>query len=290
MNKAYQVITDRIIDGLKLGKIAWRRPWSKLYPYNAVTKKAYRGINILMLGLTVYTDPRWMTFKQIEDKGGKVRKGEKGTPIVFWTWLEYADKDGKPQTRPLLRYYYVWNVEQTEGLNLPPVLEMNDNEPITDCESLVANMPNRPDIRHEGNRACYIPNRDLVRMPDMKLFESPTSYYETLFHELGHSTGHTSRLNRPGFMDCPEFGTCDYSKEELVAELTSAFLCQAVGIDNDATNTQAYINGWLTKLANDPQAIVWAAGRASKAADYIQGKGANLEASEAETEEELVTA
>lgn len=288
---AYELVTKAIIEGLKQGRVPWRRPWSVLRPFNPESGTVYKGINTILLSMTLYSDPRWMTFKQISELGGKVRKGQKGTVVVLWKWNQYTDDNtGEVKSYPLLKHFYVWNVEQTEGLDLPPLEQVKDNEPIEACEELVRLMPNAPEIRHGGRLACYAPRTDVVTMPAMELFETPQAYYGTLFHELGHATGHTSRLNRPEMMGTDGFGNESYSREELVAELCAAFLCQATGIDNDTQNTQAYINGWLHQLQNDPKMIVWAAGRAAKAADYIQGKQGKQEAEEAEEPRKLVTA
>jgi antirestriction protein ArdC len=290
-NKAYELVTNTIIEGLKKGRVAWRRPWSVLRPFNPASGTIYKGVNTLLLSMFAYNDPRWMTFKQIEEAGGKIRKGEKGTPIVFWKYVKYEDKDtGDAKSFPLLKHFYVWNVEQVDGLKLPPLERVQNHEPIAACEDLVRLMPNAPQIRHGGGRACYAPKMDIVTMPPFEIFESAEAYYSTLFHELGHATGHESRLNRPEVMGSDGFGGELYSREELVAELCAAFLCQAVGIDNDTENTQAYINGWLEKLQDDPKMIVWAAGRAAAAADYIQGKKDAQEAEEVEESRELVTA
>lgn len=291
-SKAYEVVTNAIIAGLENGKVAWRRPWSTLRPFNPSSKTEYRGINTLVLSLFTYKDPRWLTFKQIEAMGGKVRKGEKGTPIVFWKRITVEDKEtGKTKNFPLLKHFYVWNVEQVDGLTLPELEEFKPNAQLTECENIVRNMVNAPEINHGGDRAYYLPSADKIQMPLLERFKNSEAYYGTLFHELGHSTGHSSRLNRPEVTQAAKFGDENYSREELVAELCSAFLCQAAGIDNDQENTTAYVKGWLGALKNDPTMIVWAAGRAAKAADYILGN--NVQASEEAAEEEtkeLVTA
>lgn len=289
-SKAYELITNAIIAGLESGKVAWRRPWSTMRPFNPSSKTEYRGVNTFVLSLYAFTDPRWMTFKQIEAMGGKVRKGEKGTPIVFWKQIVVEDKDtGKKKNFPLLKHFYVWNVEQVEGLTLPELEQVKKNSPLDSCEAIVKGMEDAPEISHGGARACYYPSTDKIQMPQLELFENSEAYYCTLFHELGHSTGHTSRLNRDEVMKMAKFGDENYSREELVAELCAAFLCQAAGIDNDQENTTAYVKGWLRALKDDPTMIVWAAGRAAKAADYVLGNNVKPEAvAEEEETKELV--
>ncbi len=291
-NKAYELVTNAIIAGLENGKVAWRRPWSTLRPFNPASKTEYRGVNTFVLSLFAFKDPRWMTFKQIEAMGGKVRKGEKGTPIVFWKHVSYEDKEtGAKKSFPLLKHFYVWNVEQVDGLTLPELEQINkDNQPLEACEQIVQQMPNAPSVNHGGGQAYYSPMMDHVQMPHLEAFENTEAYYGTLFHELGHSTGHSSRLNRPEVMKVIKFGSEDYSREELVAELCSAFLCQAAGIDNDTENTTAYVKNWLSALKNDPTMIVWASGRAAKAADYILGRGAVATEEVEEETQELATA
>jgi len=173
--------------------------------------------------------------------------------------------------------YTVFNVEQCE--NIPaskiPALDdicLEDKNPIAEAERLIADMPNAPRIEHGGNRACYAPALDIVRMPEFEQFVTAEGYYEVMFHEIGHSTGHPSRLNRPEIVNVKPFGSEDYSKEELVAEMTAAYLCGVTGIEKATIeNSAAYIQGWLRKLKDDRTLVVLAAAAAQKAADYIQG-------------------
>lgn len=218
-----------------------------------------------------------MTLRQANELGGRIRRGERSSIAVFWKHLDVTDEqdaqDGRRRCIPLLRYYHVFNAEQCEGLNLPVLMD-DWNEELTarieKAEEVVMSMPNPPKIVEGGNVACYQPPEDLVRIPKIRDFESAEVYYATLFHELGHSTGHLNRLNRPGVTGSIHFGSCDYSREELVAELTSAFCCAEVGIDNSILdNAASYIHGWLEALHGDPKAVVAAAGQAQRATDYI---------------------
>jgi len=276
---AYQTITAQIVEALKRGVVPWRKPWRgrDQLPCNAVSKRPYHGVNLLLLSLAPFRDHRWMTLRQANELGGRIRRGERSSIAVFWKHLDVTDEqdaqDGRRRCIPLLRYYHVFNAEQCEGLNLPVLMD-DWNEELTarieKAEEVVMSMPNPPKIVEGGNVACYQPPEDLVRIPKIRDFESAEAYYATLFHELGHSTGHLNRLNRPGVTGSIHFGSCDYSREELVAELTSAFCCAEVGINNSILdNAVSYIHGWLEALQGDPKAVVAAAGQAQRAIDYI---------------------
>jgi len=265
--KVYNVITEQILKALDAGIVPWRKEWTTLSPKSLGSKKAYRGINSLLLSIcNTYSSQYWVTYNQAKALGGNVRKGEKGRAIVFWKWLEKT-QDGETKRFPLLRYYTVFNVEQCEGIDSKvPVVEIREHSPIQDAQAIVDNMPNRPEISHGGDRAFYRPSTDDVTLPAPELFASAESYYSTAFHELAHSTGHKSRLDR-------EFGGADmigYSKEELIAEMSAAFLCGTCGISNATIeNSAAYIQGWRKRISDDPSLVVQAAAKAQKVADYI---------------------
>jgi antirestriction protein ArdC len=285
----YQTVSDRIISSLKAGVIPWEEPWKSPrytggpFPRNFYTGKPYRGINVLLLWSGEYSSPFWLTFKQAQALKGNVRKGEHGTPIVFYKQLsEYAKKDedittGEDERVPfVLCHYTVFNVEQCDGLTLPEieqpttVPEINEDEI---CESIVTEWENRPALHLNSPteyRAYYRPSTDSVHMPARSRFVDAPYYYSTLFHELVHSTGHESRLNRT-FGD--RFGDGLYSKEDLVAEMGAAFLCAIAGIANEHTdrNTTAYIQNWIAKLEEDNRLIVHAAANAQRAVDLILG-------------------
>ena len=281
MCKIYDIINSRIIELLQQGTVPWRKTWhvETNSPKNLVSKKEYRGINIFMLACMPYNSPFWLTFKQASDKGGHVRKGEKSTPVIFWKWLDkkdVGDDDAETATVngkiPMLRYYSVFNLEQTEGIPSPPTTEtiINTFNPIERAEQIIAGMPYRPEIKHGGNSAAYSPMLDYVKLPVPEAFESPEEYYSTAFHELIHSTGHTSRVGRKGILEPSYFGSHEYSKEELVAEMGAAFLCGHSGIEQRTIeNSAAYIQGWLKALKNDKTLIVQAAAQGQKAADFI---------------------
>lgn len=277
-SKVYEVITDRITALLEQGTIPWRKPWNAQsnLPRN-ISGREYRGINIFLLATQQYGSPYWLTFNQVQTKGGHVRKGEKSTPVVFWKWLDKKDAeatDGENSTNgkiPMLRYYSVFNIEQTEGIT-PPAPEETHNhfDPITKAEKIIASMPLKPDIRYVGSRAYYSPSLDYIQLPPKHSFESAEELACCQFHELIHSTGHSNRLGRKGITETSYFGGHEYSKEELVAEMGAAFLCGHAGIENTTIqNSAAYIQGWLKALKNDKTLLIHAAGAAQKAADYI---------------------
>ncbi len=272
MSKVYDVITDRVIEKLEAGTIPWEKPWGGKagMPQNLKSGKAYRGINVFLLHSLGYESPYFLTFKQAKERGGSVRKGEKGCPVVFWKWLEIED-DGKPKRVPMLRYYTVFNTGQCEGIDTPTIdAPERHHEPIRVAQATVEAMPTPPGIVHGYTAAAYSPRTDIVRMPKPERFDSNEAYYGTLFHELTHSTGHTDRLGRKGIMDTVMFGSSDYSREELVAEMGSAFLCGETGIlETCIDRSSAYIAGWLKALKNDRKLVVVAAAQAQKSADFI---------------------
>jgi antirestriction protein ArdC len=278
MCKVYDVVNSRILELLEQGTVPWRKTWNGVegIPKSLISKKAYRGINSFVLGCMPYDSSYWMTFKQCQEKGGRVRKGEKSSPVIFWKWLDRkeADVDSTDTDTgkiPMLRFYSVFNLEQTEGIAAPPTTEIiNTYTPIEKAEQIIAGMPLRPEIKHGGGRAAYSPMLDYVKLPVQSSFEKPEEYYSTCFHELSHATGHASRVGRKGVLEPSYFGSHEYSKEELVAEMSACFLCGHAGIENTIIeNSAAYIAGWLKALKNDKTLLIHAASQAQKASDYI---------------------
>lgn len=282
----YSIITERMIALIDKGVNPWRKPWVSAgaeAPRNLASGKPYRGINNLLLGMSGYEAPFWLTYRQAEERGGHVRKGEKSSLAVFWKLYQPGNAepaepsaDGEPQAgrgRPVLRYYHVFNVEQCDGIAYAkPDVPTFAHDPIPAAESIVGGMPCRPEIVHADNvRAWYRPDADKVNIPDASRFERAEEYYSVLFHELAHSTGHESRLGR--LVGKPAgFGSQAYGREELIAEMTSAYLCGKCGIlDATADNSAAYLDGWRRAIKSDPRAVVVAAGAAQRAADYILG-------------------
>lgn len=275
----YEQVTGRIIEQLEQGNIPWRKEWKvtghSQIPSNYTTQKPYRGINILLLLSACFDDARYLTYKQAQGIGAQVRKGERGTPIVFWSTFERENEESAdPKRIPFLRTYTVFHVSQCDGIPVELPFDAPVFEPIPAAQSLVDSYLSREhlDLKHGGDLAFYSPALDYVQMPSRESFTSPDSYYSTLFHELGHSTGHKSRLAREsdhkfGY----EFGSELYSKEELCAELTAAYLCAETGISNALVeaNHTAYIQSWLRALKNDKKLLITAAQRAQRAADRI---------------------
>ena len=281
----YDLVTVKILEALAQGVVPWKKPWHEIIetPRNAVSKRPYRGINVLLLGLAPFRDSRWLSFRQARDLGGHVKAGEKATMVVFWKHWELPSEGEeatlKRQAIPLLRYYRIFNAEQVEGLDLPPLptspLE-REHARIEQAEIMIRDMPNRPAIREGGASAWYRPSEDLVSVPALRSFASSDAYYATLLHELGHATGHEQRLNRKGVTEKNQFGSCEYSQEELVAELTSAICCAELGLDNSLLdNTASYIHGWLSVFEGNPKMVVMAAAQAQRATDYIKGVSAS---------------
>jgi len=284
----YEIVTERILGELEKGIVPWRKPWTGSSPLN-IGGREYRGMNILLLGSAPFSSPVWMSYKQAGDHGGHVKAGEKSSLCVFWKVSDLVDDEGKPvlddRGKPkrsfLLRYYSVFNLDQTEAVVLPKrtaaKVKGKINDPIAAADEVVNKMPSKPEII-PGQKASYSPAKDAVSMPDLKYFESGEEYYSTLFHELTHSTGHPSRLNRGSIADNSSFGSEDYGEEELVAEFGAAFLCCETGINNERTdqNTAAYIAGWKGQIKANSKLVAMAASRAQKAVDFILARPVNL--------------
>lgn len=294
-NDVFQAVTDRIINGLERGVVPWQNPLREGYPMlpsNLVSGKPYSGSNALLLSMNNFAIPYYATFNQIKSMGGRVKSGEVSTEIIFWdirvshketreviskddyTALSKEDKSNF-LVRPFGRFYGVFNVEQCEGLEIPkPLRELPLNHRMELCEQVVVGYKNKPDIQFKPGIACYIPSLDEVRMPELNAYRDSESFYATLFHELGHSTGHFSRLNRIGVSGPIEFGSQEYSAEELIAEISASFLCAHCQIENKVIdNSVAYLNSWISKLSNDKYMIVKAASEAQKAFNMIVNGG-----------------
>lgn len=275
MSKVYEIITNQILDQLKAGVIPWHKPWASSGEIqNFVSKKAYTGINPFLLNGAGHSCPYWVTYKQAKQLKGNVKKGEKGQMIIFFKMSPYKDKDtGEDKNIPILRYYTVFNLDQTEGIDWEKEESDRTHNLIKACENLVKGFADKPGISN-GPQAFYSPSQDRIEVPAPQLFISDAEYYSTLFHELSHSTGHINRLNRETLTDNGAyFGSHQYSKEELVAEFGAAMLCGVAGIEQATIdNSAAYIKGWSQRLKQDSKLIIQAAAKAQRAADYIQGK------------------
>ncbi|MFT3786017.1 MAG: zincin-like metallopeptidase domain-containing protein [Tepidisphaeraceae bacterium] len=280
----YQTVTDQILAMLDRGVTPWRCPIlgkaSAGHPVNLASRKKYRGVNVFLLAVTAwakgYESSNWLTFNQARERGGNVRKGEKSSLVVFWKPLEVTDREtGEKKETFVLRYYNVFNAVQCEGITIPdaPVFTPSELHPVEAAERIVHGYANAPEIHRGGSKAFYRPSVDEVHVPEPTRFASTNEFYSTLFHELAHSTGHSSRLDRKLDTDPKPFGTPDYSREELVAEMAAAFLCgEADIVPSVIENQAAYLQGWINVLKGDKKLVIAAAGAAQRAADWILGE------------------
>jgi antirestriction protein ArdC len=277
----YATVSARIVAELERGAAPWVKPWSATpganTPCNAVSNRPYSGCNVVLLWMAQaagYRTPRFLTFKQALELGGNVRKGERGTKVLFVKQLQVRNQGVDDETAmrlvPMLREYTVFNVEQCE--NLPD--SVNIGKPMRvrnpDMRDELADAflhPTGADIREGHGEACYIPSRDFISTPAFAGFKGADHFYNVAFHELTHWSGHKSRIDR----DLKNrFGSQSYAAEELIAELGAAFLCAEFGFDGDVRNA-GYIASWIELLRTDKRAIFTACSQASKAADYLRG-------------------
>lgn len=296
--KVYAVVIDKILKLLEEGKNPWEKPWKSAFsaPRNLKSGKLYRGANAFILGfLGGYDNPFWVTFKQCQEAGGRIKKGEHGLPIIFYGYMRIT-KDGKRisdntweklspaeqkgiTSYPIARYYKVWNIEQCEGVQSKKLddwekakeTHFKNWDPIKGAEAVYHKIEDMVEVRFGGSRAFYSPSQDYIQLPKRETFEAPEGFYSTAYHEGGHSTGAPHRLDRKEGMATLGQEKADYAFEELVAEMTSAFLCAAVGIGTKEIENQAsYLKGWLKPLKENPDWIIKASARAQEAVEFIQ--------------------
>lgn len=276
----YEMVTNRIINELKNGIIPWRKPWySTKGAVSHVTGKSYSMLNQFLLGCS----GEWLTFAQVKKEGGNVKTGEKSRFVVFWKFLEKKtgdlDSDGNEiiDRIPFLKYINVFEVSQCEGIErkFNKVKETN-TEPVDEAQKVFDSYVTREGItvNNDGEQAFYRPSTDSITLPSIKRFEKVAEYYSTAFHEAIHSTGSAKRLNREGVVSLTFFGSHDYSKEELIAELGASMTLNRLGMETveSFTNSTAYIQNWLKKLESDPKFIVNASGKAEKAVKFLFGE------------------
>ena len=275
----HSIITSRMIKLLEAGTAPWQKPWTSRAPVNLISQKPYRGLNVISLASQGYASEYWVTFNQCSRLGGKIRRGEHGSLVVFWSIGEekFNPKSGKLSKPVLLKYSTAFNLTQTEGI--AEKLGLDKQTPIVAdvaaADAIVEAMPNRPRLER-SDKAWYSSTRDVVGLPAKESFVSGEAFASVRFHELAHSTGHASRLNRFESDGCDHrFGSESYSKEELVAELTAAMLCGQCGISPAVIeNSASYCQSWISRLKGDSRLIVSAASAAQKASDFILGKTA----------------
>jgi len=283
MRNLYQEVSERIAHELETGVLPWVQPWSQTpgrnMSVNAVSNRPYSGCNAFLLWMLKRPNPRYLTFKQAKEAGGTVRKGEHGVPVYFVKFLYRRGdkmKDGRIATGnvSMLRQYTVFNVAQCDGLpekivhgpdGAAPTVAPNPDERDASIDEFV--VATGAAVREDGGAARYVPSVDYIGMPKFATFHGASHYYATLFHELGHWTGHKSRLDREFGK---RFGDNAYAAEELVAELTSAFLCAEFNVDGELRHA-GYIQNWIKLLREDNKAFFTAASAAQKAADFLRG-------------------
>lgn len=271
MKDVYAEVTARIVEQLEQGVIPWHKPWiASGAAISRSTGKPYSLLNQILLA----RPGEYATFKQIQQEGGRVKKGAKSSMVVFWKWLEQEDEETKEIKKiPFLRYYNVFHIDQCEGIKAKHSKPLpNIAQPDEAAEAIARDYLTRSGVRlihEEGNRAFYRPSTDSITLPLLAQFKNTAEYYSTLFHEMTHSTGHSSRLDR--LTKVAAFGSEDYSKEELVAEIGAAALVNHAGLETSSslTNSAAYIQSWLKALQDDKRLIVSASGRAEKAVNLI---------------------
>jgi antirestriction protein ArdC len=291
----YQMVTDRVIEQMQQGIIPWHQPWTGAGlleggAINYVSRKPYSLLNQFLLG----RDGEWLTFKQIQERKGRIKRGVKAHFVVFYQMnvkqetVKVKNEQGEIEERtkekciPVLRYYNVFHIDECEGIEskVQQVEQQPENQlqPVERAEQVINSYVERENLKFNNQSisgdAYYSPMRDEVVVPKLSQYQIAEEYYSTTFHELTHSTMKEGRCNRRQDGAIAAFGGEDYSREELVAELGSAMLCKQVGIDCEKAfkNSVAYIQCWMKALKNDNKAIVWAAARAEKAAKYIMGE------------------
>jgi antirestriction protein ArdC len=276
MRDAYQEVTNRLVEMMDDTSGKWKAPWHKVavdVPTNAKSKTPYRGVNILMCWLTMmvkdYSSNRWATFKQWHDMGGTVKRGEKGTPIIFFKEYNRTNHQGEEEKVLVTKLSHVFNANQVDGecaAEPTPPQSIGEGERIKLIEQFIKYT--NANVEHGHNQACYIPSKDLIHMPDFGLFKDGYHYYSVLFHELVHWTGAKNRLDRDL---STRFKSDAYAMEELVAELGAAFLAAEWKIENHTREDHArYLKSWLEVAKKDKMALFTAAAQASKAADFLE--------------------
>ncbi len=267
-DKVYTILQEKILQKLAEGVIPWKKNWNECggFPKNIISNKAYKGFNHIMLICQGFASPYWMTFNQIKQLKGKLKEGEgKNYAIItYWKLLKSEDKEtGKEKSFPMIRYYRVYNLDQTEGITPKWKVEIPkyNNDPIENCERMLAEMREPAEIIW-GMKPCYISAKDKIGMPEMDQFKTASDFYDALFHETAHSTKSMQRMNRDKH---------SYAKEELIAEMTSCFLCGMAGINQAVIDNQAaYLKGWVEKIKGENvKMIVQAASEAQKISDWI---------------------
>lgn len=270
MKDIHKEVTDKILEAMKSGSLPWIKPWSSIgsqgMPRNAITRRAYSGANVALLWMRGFASQRYLTYKQAQEAGGNVKKGEKGTMIIYSSAVERIADNGDKKMIPFLKTFTVFALEQCDGLDhlIEKPLNVNPFERDKDCDAFMAST--NADIRHGEGRAYYTNKEDYIMLPAWETFKDADGYYGTALHELVHWTGSEKRCNR---QFGKRFGDRAYAAEELVAELGAAFMCAEFGYDA-TTQHAAYIQNWISLLESDPKAFITAASKASASVEYLR--------------------
>lgn len=283
-------VTNSIIEMMEKGTAPWQKPWDKdkgmsamNIPHNGITGRHYNGGNLLYLMAVSmkkgYDDPRWITYNQARENSWIVKKGEKGTFVEYWQFQKEIQRPNQETgviekvkvdlQHPFVKYFCVFNGNQIEGI---PQLQKKDLEwkPEDAADRILLN--SKAEILHDQiDRAFYSPAKDSIHLPNKLAFDNSIDYYSTALHELGHWTGHESRLARPGITGRHEFGSQEYAKEELRAELSSLFISVETGIHHDPSKNASYLNSWIKVLQNDKNELFRASKDASQITDFVMG-------------------
>lgn len=265
----FQLVNDQILAFLENGIVPWKKECLEM-PANLVSGKQYRGVNVLLLASAGYLRNQFLTFSQIKGMGARIKEGEKPTSVIYWKRSEGETAPDTEQQKPLLKYYNVYNAaqcEMPEDKFLPFAPKEN---PLKFCEEVLIKMPEKPQFTSRADTPFYLPEHDLINMPEIKSFPRPEEYYLALFRQLIHWTGHGKRLNRPELEEIIKDPVKPFTAEELIAEIGVFLLKSIAGIqggENDADSH--YVMGWTEKLKKDPRLIIYASTKAQKAVDYI---------------------
>lgn len=257
-SKVAEIINERLVKSIEKGTAPWVRPWriSGVRNQNLKTKHEYTGINAMITAVSGFASPYWLTFNQVKEINGKVRTGEHGTQVVFWSFLDSKTekmKDGRPKQISFMRYYTIFNASQIEGIEsrvpeAPPFIP----KPPSVIDSYTRSGPK---VSHGGDKAFYSVSGDHVGIPAMNMFGGESQYWQTLFHELAHSTRHSSRLDR----------NLGYAKEELVAEIAACYMMNECGMEPDIEESASYLDYWMRQLREDPMLFISASSKADAA-------------------------
>lgn len=282
-DKVADKITNQILNLIAAGVNPWKKGWasSTISPFNAESGRRYNGLNALICGC--YTPagrvPAFTTFNKYAEVPRIAKKGSKSIALIRPMIVKETVAGIEREKMVGIGYVNVFSVYDIEGYDVATLekkylVEGKNHDTIAEAEAIIAAMPNAPKISFGGNRAFYSPSSDSVTVPELKAFESVGEYYSTMFHELGHSTGHLSRLDRKDGMNDIRFGSTDYGREELIAELCACFVGSEIGLKDDSSlkNSASYLKGWLKPLQDDPRMIIQASSAATKAANYILNK------------------